>query len=292
MYNVALIGTGYWGSKLRRYIKGNDRFNLKHICNSKSDLNEVWQDSSTRATVIAVRNEQRYHIVEQALSYNKNVLCEKPLALTSTEADILRGTATTRNLSLVTDYIWTFSEGLDKARNIVNGGTLGKLLGISMTFKHLGRFRGGSCYWLLGSHGLSILDTFVPLADLQFLKHDIITHDGNIESGFIYFTGDVPGQIELSLNYPDKTTEVTLYCSTGTIMFTPLKYPSLAVEHYERLEWTLGSRLPRSRECYETDERNNLRHAVTYFADVLDGKEQDNLDRAVDITKILEKLQA
>jgi len=161
-----------------------------------------------------------------------------------------------------------------------------------MTFKHLGRFRGGSCYWLLGSHGLSILDMFVPLADLQFLKHDIITHDGNIESGFIYFTGDVPGQIELSLNYPDKTTEVTLYCSTGTIMFTPLKYPSLAVEHYERLEWTLGSRLPRSRECYETDERNNLRHAVTYFADVLDGKEQGNLDRAVDITKILEKLQA
>jgi len=38
MVNISLIGHGYWGTILEKYIKEDEHFNLKYICNSKSDL--------------------------------------------------------------------------------------------------------------------------------------------------------------------------------------------------------------------------------------------------------------
>jgi len=53
MIDYALIGCGYRGSKLKRYIEENQNFNLKYVCNSKSDLNEVWKDKQAIAVVVA-----------------------------------------------------------------------------------------------------------------------------------------------------------------------------------------------------------------------------------------------
>ena len=292
MFNVALIGCGYWGSKLKGYIEENEEFNLKYICNSKSDLNEVWNDEGICAVVIAVRNEQRYCIARDALLHKKHVLCEKPLALRGVEANDLKQLAIDYNLALFVDYTWTFSKGLRKATEMIFQGMIGDVLGIEMNIKHLGRFYGGSVYWLLGSHGLSILDMFVPLRTLEFTKKDLVVHDGNVETGVINFTGgQTSGQILLSLNYPGKTAEVIIYGSKGTIIYSPLKQPSLDIETYERIEWTLGSELPKTRTSYCIDEGNNLRYAIEYFAEVLKGNSVGNLERAVVITEMLEGLQ-
>jgi len=292
MFNMALIGCGYWGSKLMRYIEDNKDFNLEYVCDSKTELNKVWEDEGIHAVGIVVRNEQRYNIVRDALLSGKHVLCEKPLALKTTEANELKQLALDYNLALLVDYTWTFSEGLKKATEAIILGVIGDILGIEMNIKHLGRFYGGSVYWLLGSHGLSILDMFVSLRNLRFSKQDLVVHDGNVETGVIYFTGEqASGQILLSLNYPDKATEVIIYGSKGTIIYSPLKQPSLTIENYERLEWTLGSELPKKRTTYCIDEGNNLRYAVEYFAEVLKDKKVGNLDCAVAITEILEGIQ-
>jgi len=292
MFNVALIGCGYWGSKLKRYIEECEDFNLKCAYDSKSDLNEVWDNKDICAVVVAVRNEQRYSIVKDALLYGKHAMCEKPLALKTVEANELKQLAIDYNLSLVVDFTWTFSKGLQKATELVFGGEIGDMLGIEMDIKHLGRFYGGSVYWLLGSHGLSILDMFLTLRQLDFSKKDLVVNDGNVETGVINFTGrQTSGQILLSLNYPGKTAEVIIYGSKGTIIYSPLKQPSLTIENYERLEWTLGSELPKTRTTYCIDESNNLRYAIGYFAEVLKGNPVGNLERAVAITEILEGLQ-
>ena len=75
--DTALIGIGYWGSKLRRYIEQNESFSLKYICNSKSDLNEVWNDKEITAVVVATRNDTHYSMAKSALLSGKNILTEK-----------------------------------------------------------------------------------------------------------------------------------------------------------------------------------------------------------------------
>jgi predicted dehydrogenase len=284
--NVALIGHGYWGKILEKYIVKD--FNLKYVCDSKSDLNEVWGDKDCTSVIVAVRNEQRYSIVKQALLSGKNVLAEKPLALKWDEAQELAVLADKNDLSLVIDYTFTVSKGLLLASELVKQGKIGDLLGFDMAVNHLAPFGGGSVYWILGSHTLSVLNMFIPLESLSYKKHDIVIHNGEIETGVIVTN---KGQIHLSLNYPDKTVEVVLYGSKGTIVYNPNKTDSLIVDNYERKTWVKMPDVPHKREICQFDESDNLKYIMAYFKDVIKGKAQSNVDTALMITNILEGLQ-
>ena len=51
--NVALIGCGYWGSVLKKYIVADGRFRLHTVCDSKSNLNDIWFNDDIDSVVIA-----------------------------------------------------------------------------------------------------------------------------------------------------------------------------------------------------------------------------------------------
>lgn len=290
--NVALIGYGYWGSKLKRYIEENRNFNLKYTCNSKSDLNEVWNDKQVTSVVVATPNETHYPIVKSALLHCKNVLSEKPLALKTEECKELKQIAMDKNLLLLVEYTYTFSKALKKVREMIKQGEIGKILGLEMAVRHLGRFKGGSVYWLLGSHMLSVLDMFIPITGLCFEKTDLVNYEGEVETGVISFKkGEVSGQILVSLNYPGKETRVIIYGERGTIIYNPVSQPSLQVEKYQRLKWIVGSELPREHTEFNIDESNNLRYVFEHFARALQEKAKGNVDRAVAITRILETFE-
>lgn len=290
--NTALIGIGYWGSKLKRYIEENRDFNLKYVYNSRSDLNEIWSDKEVTAVVVATRNDTHYPIVKSALLHGKNVLSEKPLALKTEECEELKQIALDKNLLLLVEYTYTFSKALQQAQSIVKEGEIGEILGFEMAVRHLGRFKGGSVYWLLGSHMLSVLDMFIPIKNLSFEKTDLVTYDGEVETGAISFKkGDISGRIVVSLNYPGKEVRVIIYGDKGTIIYNPVSQPSLQVEKYERLKWTVASQLPREHTEFSIDEGNNLSYAVEYFSATLQRKAEGNVDKAIAITRILSALE-
>lgn len=292
MIDCALIGCGYWGSKLKRYIEESEDFDLKYVCNSKTDLGVVWNDKEVSAVVVATRNDNHYSITKSALLSGKDVLVEKPLALTTAECEELRDLAIGEGLLLMVEYTYTFSKAMQKAQALVKTGEIGKVLGFEMAARHLGRFYGGSVYWLLGSHLLSILDMFVSLKTLDFRKVDLVRNDGNVETGIIIFGNkNVTGQIVVSLNYPGKETSVIIYGQGGTIIYNPAYQSSLQVENYERLEWVVSSELPKERTNFDFDESHNLRYAIRQFAEGLCGVAPSNIDRAISITRILEELQ-
>ncbi len=291
MINTALIGCGYWGSKLQRYLKDNGNFGLKRVCNSQSDLKEVWSDREITAVVVATPNRTHYAIIKSALLSSKNVLVEKPLALRIEECEELKQIALDNKLLLLVEYTHTFSKALNKASELVKEGKVGKLLGLEMAVRHLGRFGGGSVYWLLGSHMLSVLDMFVPIESLSFSKTDLVNYNGEVETGVISFEGSVSGQITVSLNYPGKETRVIIYGEKGTINYNPVSQPCLWIVKYERPEWTIAVNIHQEFMGYSGDESNNLRHAIEYFRLALQGKRRGNIHRAVTISRILEGLE-
>lgn len=286
----ALIGCGYWGSKLKEYIEANKNFNLKYVCDSKSNLSQVWEDRSVEAVVVATPNNTHFELAKQALLSEKHVMIEKPLALTTKECVYLQSLASEKRKTLLTEYTYTFSRALKKAVDIVKSGELGNLIAVDISVKHLGRFSGGSVYWLLGSHMLSVLDMFYPIKELKFERKDIFVNEGEIESGIILFDGAIRGQISLSLNYPWKESYVVLYCKNGTIEYVPREKTSLVVVKYDRLAWTVADDLPKKTETYEIDEKNNLEFAIKEFYECIKGYKEDNITRAIEITRILEEL--
>ena len=288
---TALIGTGYWGSKLRRYLREDPGCELRMECNSKTNLETVWGDPEIAAVVAAVPNEVRYEIVRRALESGKHVFSEKPLALRLGECERLRDLARAKGRVLFVDYTWMYSEGVAIAKRKVDEGAIGTLRGIDMEVKHLGRFGGGNVYTLLGSHMLSVLSLFAPLGQLEYSRHDVVTVGGVPETGAIHFSGNgIGGQIALSLNYPGKTAGFVLYGDEGTLIFDAGSETPVQITRYGRLRWTVAEKLPQQTERFATDEKNNLKNSVGSFFRALDGGEADHLDVAVEISAVLAKL--
>jgi predicted dehydrogenase len=284
MIVCALIGAGYWGSKLKKYLEESSCFNLKYVCDSKFDLNRVWNDETVEAVVVASPIETHYELAKSALLAGKHVLSEKPLALKTKECLKLKHIAENNGLVLHTEYIYTFSKALKKAKQVVEDGEFGPVLAMELSVKHLGRFGKADVYWLLASHMLSVLDMFCPLSTLKFSFVDLVKN----ETGIIMFDGAVKGTISVSLNHPWKETEVIIYCKKGTLRYNPNIQPPLSVTFYSKPEWTVAGKIPKREQIYDFDEGHNIRCALSSFHDCIVGKEKPNVDLAVEITKIIE----
>ena len=93
---AALIGYGYWGSKLARNIQNSNNFQIDYIIdNSKKNLDNAKKSfplskfyldykklntSDIDLVVISTPTKSHYHLAEYFLKYT-NVLIEKPLSL-------------------------------------------------------------------------------------------------------------------------------------------------------------------------------------------------------------------
>ena len=296
--NIAQIGYGYWGQRLYRYLKSNKGFCLKYVCalslkedkEFTSDINKIWEDNDIQAVVIATPIDTHYSLVKKALLCNKNVLCEKPLVLKTKEALELKRIAEQRKLLLLTEFTYTFSKSLEKAKKIINDGLIGKIESMELSLKYAGRFLKYDVYWLLASHLLSILDIFIPLKKLRFSKIDFIKHKGRTETGLILFKNKkVSGKMTVSLNYPEKEMKVIIYGEKGTLIYSSMSDPSLKFSCYKKTEGVLGDKLIAKEKAYSIDEKNNLKLAVEYFYKALRKQVKGNIDRAILVTKILEK---
>lgn len=289
--NVALIGRGYWGSKLEEYIKKNPHMKLVAVCDAQSDLHkEIYKNPDIEAVFVATPDETHYQIVKNILVNKKHVMCEKPLALTKKECLELERLATKRKVVLCVDYTHTFSGALHVAKELIAKGVLGKIQAIEMRMKQLGPFGRENVYWLSASHMLSILDMFVGLKKLTFYKKDLLVYRGKVETGIIYFNSDaVNGEILVSLNDPRKERQVIIYGQNGSIMYNPLAVKSLQLIIYKRVFQTVLQPSVNSK-FFNFDELHNLKHTVEYFYNTIKQKSESNIKRAVLVTEILEKL--
>ncbi len=290
MLNIALIGRGYWGSKLEGYIKKNPHMKLVVVSDAKSNLDkEIYRNPEIEAVFVATPDQTHYHIVKNILINKKHVMCEKPLALTKKECLELETLALKQHVVLCVDYTHTFSDSLHLAQKLIKGGALGKIQGIEMRMKQLGPFDRENVYWLSASHMLAVLDMFIPLKKLKFYKKDLAISKRKTETGVIHFAGSsLNGEIFVSLNNPRKERMVTLYGERGVIIYEALAAKPLQLITYKR-SYGMASSLVSSK-YFTFDELHNIKHAVEYFYNAINKKGETNIKRAVLVTEILEDL--
>ncbi len=308
---IALIGYGYWGQKLYRYLRKDTGYDLKYVyfrsLKDLSDRDRVKQygkiftpdlevilgDSAVRAIVVATPIKTHFEIGRQVLAAGKNLLIEKPLTMKREEAAILQEIALQKNLTILTDYIYTFSKSLARAVEIIRDGGIGKIQSIQLSLKQTGRFLEYDVYWLLASHLLAVLDMFVPLGELTFKREDLIRGDRTVESGLIHFRREddsFSGYLDVSLNYPGKKKEVVIYGDKGSIIYDPSQRPSLRVMFYRKTEGLTGDQLIEEWKDFNYDESNNIGLALDSFRDCLSGTRENNLRTAIGVTTVLENL--
>ena len=156
--NLALIGSGYWGSKLAgEYIglqKSNKKFNffgivdldksrLSDIQNKLNlssdmlfdDIDQCLHNPEINAIHIATPNETHYKIAFDALSQGKHILLEKPMAMSSRDAFKLARMAERGRQILLVGHIFRFNSALSRAKEILQKGQIGKINYLQLSWR-------------------------------------------------------------------------------------------------------------------------------------------------------------
>jgi len=177
--SIGVIGCGYWGPNLIRNFAENESARLSWMCDldekrlaslnrrypaskTTTNYNELLNDSTLDAVVIATPVNTHYKFVNDALNAGKHVLVEKPFTASSREAEELIELADKNNLNIMVDHTFVYTGAVRKIKEIVKSGELGELLYFDSVRINLGLFqRDINVVWDLAPHDLSIMDYII-----------------------------------------------------------------------------------------------------------------------------------
>lgn len=134
------------------------------------DNYDEFLSSDVDCVYIASANNNHYEQVIKAAEAGKNILCEKPLALTSAQALEMVEACKENNVLLSVNYVHRFHPLVVKAKEIIQAQMIGKLVNINLSFNvdypPGGNFRftkslsGGGALRDIGTHMIDLLRFF------------------------------------------------------------------------------------------------------------------------------------
>lgn len=139
-----------------------EKFGIPYFFNSYDDFLK----SDISAVYVGSANNHHYELVIKAAEAGKHILCDKPLALSSKEAEEMVNTCRKNNVFLSVNFPYRFHPLIKKAQELINDEFLGKIVTINVNFNidyaPNDNFRfvqeyGGGALMDLGPHMLDLL---------------------------------------------------------------------------------------------------------------------------------------
>lgn len=133
-----------------------------------SDYNDFLR-SDIDAVYISSANADHYKQVIEAAAAGKNILCEKPLALNSAEAEEMIKVCRENNVKLAINYVFHFHPLVKKARELIENEMIGRFISVTTNFNieiaPSSNFRhssagGGGALMDVGTHMIDLLRYF------------------------------------------------------------------------------------------------------------------------------------
>jgi predicted dehydrogenase len=172
---IAVLGCGYWGPNLVRNfsqlnkiddlyccdpdIKKLDR--VKHLFPSVrgiQDYKELMQMPDLNGVAIATPVYSHFPLARGFIEQGKHVLVEKPLTHSQESSLELIKLAEEKKRVLMVGHTFEYTAAVNKIKEIVESGELGKILYVSCTRVNLGLFQNDiNVVWDLAPHDISII---------------------------------------------------------------------------------------------------------------------------------------
>ena len=173
---VGVIGYGYWGPNLVRNLAevdgfavtmvsdmSEDRLALAHarypVIRTTTSCHELIADPDVDAVVIMTPVSTHYPLALEALQAGKHCLVAKPITASSEHALHLIEEAEKRDLVLMVDHTFIYTDAVRRIKDLVDKGSLGQLYYYDSVRVNLGLFQHDvNVLWDLAVHDLSIMD--------------------------------------------------------------------------------------------------------------------------------------
>lgn len=175
MKTIAVVGLGQWGPYLLRNAMEITGFRVKAICDideertkkfthlyqglkATANFDDLLGDDEIEAVILATPSGLHYQQTRQALFAGKDVLVEKPLALSMEEGKELAQLAERNRRILMISHTFLYNPAVRKIKSLYQQGELGEIYFIMSQRMSLGRVRDDvNVLWNLAPHDFSIL---------------------------------------------------------------------------------------------------------------------------------------
>ncbi len=172
---IAVIGCGYWGPNLiRNFVQSNKvkqliccdqdekrlarMKNLYPAVSTVKNYEELLNMPDLDAVAVATPVRTHHPLAKEFLARKKHVFVEKPFTNSFETAFELVRMAEENKLVLMVGHTFEYTAAVNKIREIVQNGELGKILYISCIRVNLGLFQQDiNVVWDLAPHDISII---------------------------------------------------------------------------------------------------------------------------------------
>jgi predicted dehydrogenase len=179
MVKFGVIGYGYWGPNVVRNLDRLEEADVVAVCDkspaARRKVAKAYPDvrvtddaaelmSSTEIDAIAVVTPvwTHYELAKAALQNGKHIFVEKPFTSNAAQAQELIELAARKNLKIMVDHTFLFTGAVQKIKQLLHEGALGKLYYYDSMRVNLGLFQHDvNVVWDLAPHDLSIIDYLI-----------------------------------------------------------------------------------------------------------------------------------
>ena len=228
---VGVIGYGYWGVNLARNVAAAPTTRLVGVAETSQDalgkaeadhpqartwqsLSAMLDDADVEAVVLATPAHTHHDLALEVLAAGRHVLVEKPLAMTSADAEEVVAAASEYRLTLMVGHTFLYSAPVQRLRQLVVSGELGHVQYLSSQRLSLGRIRKDcDALWNFAPHDVSIMchlldsyPTSVSASGFDFVQPGI----ADVCFATLRFPGGEGAGLQVSWIDPRKTRLLTV----------------------------------------------------------------------------------
>ncbi len=251
---VGVIGYGYWGPNLVRNFAEYPGAEVVQIADMRrerlapierrypgvvttTDHLDLLNDPTIDAIVISTPISTHFDLALAALRAGKHVLVEKTMTATSEQARRLIDEADRRGLVLMVDHTFVYTGAVQKIKEVVDAGRLGRLYYWDSVRVNLGLFQHDvNVLWDLAVHDLSIMDAILGRKPTAVAATGISNVPGRpINTGYLtcFFEGNLLAHFHVNWLAPVKIRRTLIGGDAQMIVYDDLE-PSEKVKIYDR----------------------------------------------------------
>ncbi|PYE87068.1 Gfo/Idh/MocA family protein [Phyllobacterium leguminum] len=278
---IAVLGCGYWGSNHIRTLKSlgalyavadqnNDRaagFAAEHGV-LDIEVEELFTRKDVDAIVLALPPQYHAEYAIHAVTNGKDVLVEKPIALTVADAEAAVNAARDNGRIFMVGHVLRFHPAFEKLLELVQAGELGEVRYIHSHRIGLGKFHTeNDALWDLAPHDLSMILALTGTAPIEVRGEGaaLLDHLSDFAHLHLKFPDNVSGHLFASRLNPYRERRLTVVGTKAMAVFDDVEPWERKLAVYRHAVWQdngqwaftaeeptyipVGEGMPLTREC-------------------------------------------
>lgn len=278
---IAVLGCGYWGGNHIRTLKSLGA--LYAVSDQNSDraagfaaehgvlhieVEELFTRKDVDAIVLALPPQFHAEYAMRAVANGKDVLVEKPIALTVADAEASVKAARDNGRIFMVGHVLRFHPAFEKLLELVQSGELGEVRYIHSHRLGLGKFHTeNDALWDLAPHDLSMILALTGTEPLEVRGEGaaLLDHLSDFAHLHLKFPGNLRGHLFASRLNPYRERRLTVVGTKAMAVFDDVEPWEQKLAVYRHAVWQdngqwaftaeeptyipVGEGMPLTREC-------------------------------------------